>query len=106
MGSKELGVKSDEWNGARGLAPHSSLLTPHREAINRIRWQCRRGLLELDLVLVRFVELHLEQLSPRELEAAAALLAQPDMELWELIGSAAPYGDEDVNRVLGMLRHC
>ncbi|MDD1713435.1 MAG: succinate dehydrogenase assembly factor 2 [Methanoregulaceae archaeon] len=99
-------MMGSEKNGAGDFASHPSPLTPHGEARNRIRWHCRRGLLELDLVLARFVELHLEQLSPRELEAAAALLAQPDMELWELIGSAAPYGDEDVNRVLGMLRHC
>ncbi len=32
------------------------------EELNRLRWQCRRGPLELDLVLERFLERHGERL--------------------------------------------
>lgn len=74
--------------------------------LNRVRWRCRRGLLELDLVLARFVERHLESLSAQELETFARLLEWPDLDLWELIGSTARYGETPSAGVLGMLRQC
>ena len=52
---------------------------------DRIRWQCRRGLLELDLVLGKFLELHLENLSPAMLAAFKRLLDYPDNDLWDFI---------------------
>ncbi len=85
--------------------PHCpSPIARHGEALNRVRWRCRRGLLELDLVLARFAERHLEDLTLEEMEAFAGLLERPDLDLWELIGSTTQYGDEHANRVLGKLR--
>ncbi len=46
--------------------------------LDRIRWQCRRGLLELDLVLNRFIEAELEGLSPGQLDMFKAFLAEND----------------------------
>jgi antitoxin CptB len=58
---------------------------------DRIRWQCRRGLLELDLVLTKFLDRHLENLSADRLAAFKRLLDYPDNDLWDLItGIAAP----------------
>ena len=51
---------------------------------DRIRWQCRRGLLELDLVLARFLERHLDNLSAVQLAAFQRLLQYPDNDLWDL----------------------
>jgi len=51
---------------------------------DRIRWQCRRGLLELDLVLSRFLDRHLQRLSAREVAAFQRLLQYPDNDLWAL----------------------
>ena len=50
---------------------------------DRIRWQCRRGLLELDLVLAKFLDRHLENLSPDDLAALKRLLDYPDNDLWD-----------------------
>jgi antitoxin CptB len=58
--------------------------------LDRIRWRCRRGLLELDLVLARFLERYLPELSAEEVEAFKALLELPDHELWELVAGLAP----------------
>jgi antitoxin CptB len=52
---------------------------------DRIRWQCRRGLLELDLVLAKFLDCHLETLSPARLAAFKRLLDYPDNDLWDLV---------------------
>jgi antitoxin CptB len=48
---------------------------------NRIRWQCRRGLLELDLILAKFLDCHLEKLSVSNLAAFRRLLDYPDNDL-------------------------
>ncbi len=50
----------------------------------RLAWRCRRGLLELDLVLQRFVALEFTNLSRQELSALDALLALPDHDFWDL----------------------
>ena len=50
---------------------------------DRIRWQCRRGLLELDLILAKFLDCHLENLSPGNLAALKRLLDYPDHDLWD-----------------------
>ncbi|MDP2399027.1 MAG: succinate dehydrogenase assembly factor 2 [Burkholderiales bacterium] len=49
--------------------------------LDRIRWQCRRGMLELDLVLNRFVEAGLEGLSPEQLDVFKAFLGENDTRL-------------------------
>ena len=52
---------------------------------DRIRWRCRRGLLELDIVLGRFLERELDRLDAAELEAFKALLELSDNDLWDLV---------------------
>jgi antitoxin CptB len=60
--------------------------------LERIRWQCRRGMLELDLVLNRFVERDLTGLAPAELETFRQLLDEPDPQLlaWVMEQETAP----------------
>jgi antitoxin CptB len=53
--------------------------------LDRIRWHCRRGLLELDLVLARFQEQVLPGLSPEELDGFKRLLQCSDNDLWDLV---------------------
>ena len=51
----------------------------------RIRWHCRRGLLELDLLLGRFLEQHLEHLDAHQIDTFEELLLIPDNELLDLV---------------------
>jgi succinate dehydrogenase flavin-adding protein (antitoxin of CptAB toxin-antitoxin module) len=53
--------------------------------LDRIHWHCRRGLLELDLVLERFQKRVLPGLSAEEMEAFKRLLALSDNDLWDLV---------------------
>ncbi len=48
----------------------------------RLTWHCRRGMLELDLILQRFLEQGLEQLSAQELKTFDSLLSCTDPELF------------------------
>lgn len=49
--------------------------------MRRLRWQCRRGLLELDLLLVHFLERRYSTLNTEEQRAFQCLLEQPDQML-------------------------
>ncbi len=53
--------------------------------LDRIRWHCRRGLLELDLILERFNSRHLTTLDADGLEQFKELLALDDNDLLDLI---------------------
>lgn len=53
--------------------------------LDRIRWRCRRGLLELDLVLETFQQEHLEKMSAEELGAFSRLLDSADNDLWDWV---------------------
>ena len=51
----------------------------------RLAWRCRRGLLELDIVLQRFVAQRFADLNDAELIALDALLALPDNDFLDLL---------------------
>lgn len=74
------------------------------EELNRLRWQCRRGLLELDLVLERFLERHGEHLQGEHLASFRTLLEYPDNDLLDLIRARAECTDSRLAEVLGWMR--
>ena len=78
------------------------LTAPERD---RIRWHCRRGMLELDLVLGAFLNEHLDRLEPQQLDAFKVLLECPDPELLNLVmGHQDPVG-RHVSEVVALLRN-
>ena len=54
--------------------------------LNRLRWQCRRGMLELDLILMRFLETVYPALEPALQRDFSRLLEYPDpvLQRWLL----------------------
>lgn len=58
--------------------------TTHQvESIAKLRWQCRRGMLELDLLLSPFLETHYAQLSIDEQKLFVQLLSSTDQDLYD-----------------------
>ena len=55
------------------------------EVLRRLQWRCRRGLLELDIVLGRFVQQRYPQMSNEQRVVFDELLDLPDTVLWDLI---------------------
>ena len=53
--------------------------------LHRVRWRCRRGLLELDIVLRRFIDAHYAELSLPERQIFEEFLDMPDNPLWDMI---------------------
>jgi len=74
--------------------------------LNRIRWRCRRGLLELDIVLARFIEQHYVLLTPSEKVDFDDLLAFSDNELWDLISRPNAVATSQNERLISLLREC
>lgn len=79
------------------------------KAQERMRWRCRRGLLELDIVLGRFVERHYASLDGTQCAAFDALLDMPDTALWDIITaeecpSPQDFAGHDLAAVLELLR--
>lgn len=75
-----------------------------QEELHRIRWQCRRGLLELDLTLLAFVERKYASLSPSERTVFRRLLDTPDTQLqtW-LLGNEEAL-DYDFKQIIEKIR--
>ena len=72
--------------------------------LDKIRWQCRRGMLELDLILENFNRQHLANLDPDQLERFKELLAFPDNDLLDLVMERTAVPDQGYNKVLQLLR--
>lgn len=72
--------------------------------LERARWRCRRGLLELDIVLQRFMDKHYSQLGEPELQQLATLLDLPDNDLWDMITTRKELMDESLRPVLQLLQ--
>ena len=71
--------------------------------LDRTRWRCRRGLLELDLLLEAFLERGYGRLDARQRRLFNELLDQPDNDLLDLaLGRSEP--EPRYQAVVGLLR--
>ena len=75
----------------------------HREVL-RLRWQCRRGMLELDLLLSSFLDHGFSDLSPAERAAFDRLLAYQDQILYDWLMGHAVAGDPDIRDLVVRIR--
>jgi len=75
-----------------------------QERWNRIRWRCRRGMLENDLVLTRFLDAKGPAMSEDEVALLDRLLDLPDNDLWDLLAGRRDPPDPDVLPLLLQLR--
>jgi antitoxin CptB len=71
----------------------------------RLRWHCRRGLLENDLVLEKFLDVHGPNLNQERLVRLKEVLELGDNELWDLVSGRA---DPEARHaeIVGWLRAC
>lgn len=70
----------------------------------RVRWQCRRALLELDLVFTRFLERHFDHLDDGQLADLDDLLIVEDHDLWAMINGSQPVTNERWKEMVELLR--
>jgi antitoxin CptB len=68
-------------------------------------WRCRRGLLELDLLLGGFWTMHRATLQGHETAALERLLGLSDMEILDRLQGRSPAGDADLEALVQRLQH-
>lgn len=74
------------------------------ENISRLRWACRRGMLELDLILERFLSSKYAELSDNDKSLFIRLLEAPDPDLFAwLMGKESP-DDKELQSIINTIR--
>ena len=88
-----------------GLDRHTPL---GERALSKLRWRCRRGLLENDLFIERFFKRFDSSLTVRQADALNFLMDLSDNDLLDLLLSRKkPEGElanEGVHRILAMMK--
>lgn len=72
--------------------------------LERMRWRCRRGLLELDIILGRFVETQYAQLDRIGQKSFEELLDMPDNPLWDMIAGRSEAASDEQQALLEKIR--
>jgi succinate dehydrogenase flavin-adding protein (antitoxin of CptAB toxin-antitoxin module) len=72
--------------------------------LDRIRWRSRRGLLENDILLGRFLEAELTQLQDEELKKLETLLTWEDNDLLDVLMGRTPCPDPNLAALVERIR--
>lgn len=72
--------------------------------MERLRWRCRRGLLELDVVLRNFLDQGYASLSVAEQEVFDKLLAIPDNVLWSYVQGSENPPEKELRQLVSKIR--
>ena len=76
-------------------------------SLSRLKWRCRRGMLENDLIIERFFRQHEETITTRQAVGLEALMDRADNDLLDLLLARTELPDSDrpeVHEVLALLR--
>ncbi len=78
-------------------------------ALSKLRWRCRRGLLENDLFIERFFARYADRLTTSQAKGLLTLMDLSDNDLLDLLLARKQpegelLGDDDVVQVLRMMR--
>jgi antitoxin CptB len=81
----------------------------NERALSKLRWRCRRGLLENDLFIQRFFERHETRLTVSHARGLYALMDLSDNDLLDLLLQRKDlphdHTPQEAQQVLTMLRH-
>jgi antitoxin CptB len=71
--------------------------------MSRLRWMCRRGMKELDVVLTRYLDHCYESANPADRTQFLALLEMPDPDLYNLLLGRDKTTDPELAQLLQQL---
>mgnify|MGYP003562272029 FL=1 len=74
-----------------------------RVRLQRLRWHCRRALLELDLMFQRFWQRAGDDVDAATEAALERLLEMEDHDLWELVSGRRETGDPQLKGMIAKL---
>ena len=76
------------------------------ETLSALKWQCRRGMLELDIFLQKFLQHGYEQLNEPQRNDFYEMLEYPDQELLELLLGQVSATEQHINDIADKIRQC
>ncbi|MEP6701951.1 MAG: succinate dehydrogenase assembly factor 2 [Betaproteobacteria bacterium] len=71
---------------------------------SRLRWRCRRGMLENDIILTRFLDRVDRAMPESDVVALDRLLDLGDNELWDLLSGRTETEDDTLQHLVRQLR--
>jgi antitoxin CptB len=71
--------------------------------LKRLAWHSRRGMLELDLLLVPFVEQQLASLSTHQQQLYQRLLAEEDQDLFVWLTRREPAPSSELREIVALI---
>jgi antitoxin CptB len=72
--------------------------------LSKLRWRCRRGFLENDLILTRLLEKRGANFSDDEHSQLLTLIAMDDNDLWDVISGRTQSYPSDTHAMVETLR--
>jgi len=73
------------------------------EFLHKLRWRCRRGMQELDLLLLAFLDTRFEAAEPTIQQAFLDVLAMQDPDIFHLLTGRSMSDDPQVQQVVDVL---
>lgn len=71
----------------------------------RLRWRCRRGMRELDTVLMAYLSREYELLCERDKSIFAGILELPDPEIYAYLAGRSRPPSRDIARIIAGIRN-
>ena len=71
----------------------------------RLRWLCRRGMKELDVVMTRYLESHYASASDAEKSGFKALLEMPDPDIYALLLGRVTSSNQAIDSLARSIRN-
>ena len=72
--------------------------------LRRLRWRCRRGMLENDLILARFIDANGATMSDDDIDKLDAVLEMSDGALWDVLARRSEVADPSLAAFVERLR--
>lgn len=72
--------------------------------LSQLRWHCRRGMLELDLLLNSFLDKEYVSLNAQQSELFVKVLDYPDQVLFDLLMEKMQSSDDSVAKLVERIR--
>jgi antitoxin CptB len=73
------------------------------EHVRRLRWHCRRGIKEVEVLLLPFFEQHYAELSEQDKQLFEKLLDQHDVDMFEWFTHRSVPEQEDLAKIVSMV---
>lgn len=86
---------------------HAILSAPTRKPDypeKSLRWRCRRGMQELDTLLLSYLEHHYPHASIASRQSFMVLLQQPDDVLWDWLSGRMQCQDTELQALIDFMR--